>query len=398
MWIFGYGSLMGDGWEEKFRCIRKSIATLQGYRRAFNKVSTKNWGTQRHPGPTLNLEKAEGCACRGIAFEFPDDQSGDVRKYLSAREGKDFPLEILPIRLEDETNVLAEVPVYRGKNLMSSMTTQARAAMVRTAAGANGSCTDYVKRTAELLAKLGIEDPVVSELWESVQIDFIQSLMSEIRERLDLLESNLPQHADGFAISPHSKLPFKILLYREVLAWRMAELSSCAFENLRKEKLSSGVTLVRAAVETSAALWYLLTKVESALGANSTGEIDDYMMKLLMGSKTDQTLPQPINVLTFVDRANKEVEGFRHQYDVLSEFAHPNWAGTSLLYSKSDPKNLCTDFGANLRGELSTKQVGVVNLSVGLMIFERNYNLVSDLMPSFVELCERTVKTVNDNC
>lgn len=112
-------------------------------------------------------------------------------------------------------------------------------------------------------------------------------------------------------------------------------------------------------------------------------------MKLSMGSRTDtDIMPQAVSVLTFVDRVERDAEGFRQQYDCLSEFAHPNWAGTALLYSKPDPPNLWTDFGANIRGVDGPKQVGVVNLSVALMFFERSYNQIAKVMPAFIELCK----------
>jgi len=77
-----------------------------------------------------------------------------------------------------------------------------------------------------------------------------------------------------------------------------------------------------------------------------------------------------------------------HQYDVLSEFAHPNWAGTTLLYSKSDPPNFCTDFGSNIRAPNSTKKSEVIGLSVALIMFERSYNRIGDRMPAFIALCD----------
>jgi hypothetical protein len=49
----------------------------------------------------------------------------------------------------------------------------------------------------------------------------IEELMTEIRSRVELLESNLPRRVDAM-VSPDSKLPFKALLYREALIWRMA--------------------------------------------------------------------------------------------------------------------------------------------------------------------------------
>ena len=166
MWIFGYGSLMGDGWEMKLGCLRHCVATLGGYRRTFNKPSTTNRGTKEFPCPTLNLEKDEAAVCRGVAFEFSDDRQDEVRNYLHDREGKAFPLEPVMIRLEDDVEVQAHVPLYRGNNVAPAATAKTKAVMVRKATGTKSSCRDYVKQIAELLERLGIEDSVVSALWE----------------------------------------------------------------------------------------------------------------------------------------------------------------------------------------------------------------------------------------
>jgi len=220
----------------------------------------------------------------------------------------------------------------------------------------------------------------------------VESVMDETRKRLELLESSLPRRVDA-RVSPNSKLPFKALLYREALIWRMAELSRGAFEKFEKNKLAIAILLTRAAVETSAAVWYLCAKVDAAVQSGTLGDIDDYLMKLVMGSRTDPAMPQAISVLTFVDRVEKDIVGFRHQYDMLSEFAHPNWAGTALLYSKPDPPNFWTDFGANIRASAGTKHVGVLNLSVALRMFERSCNRIGELMPAFITLCESRLKT-----
>jgi cation transport regulator ChaC len=41
--------------------------------------------------------------------------------------------------------------------------------MVSDVLGKDGSCTDYVREIASVLSALGIEDPVVSELWAAVK-------------------------------------------------------------------------------------------------------------------------------------------------------------------------------------------------------------------------------------
>ena len=160
---------MWDNWESGYGCSRKSIALLNGYRRTFNKASTHNRGTKKAPCPTLNLEKEAAGTCKGMAFEFPDERGRDVLGYLEKREGADFQLEPHSVRLDDDTDVQAHVPVYHGKNLISSAGLKEKAAMVRNATGTESSCEDYVKEIAELLAKLKIDDPTVTVLWLEVQ-------------------------------------------------------------------------------------------------------------------------------------------------------------------------------------------------------------------------------------
>jgi hypothetical protein len=223
-------------------------------------------------------------------------------------------------------------------------------------------------------------------------------LMDEIRGRLETLESNLPARVDAMAVSRTSKLPFKVLLYREALIWRMAELARGAFDNFKTDNLVSAIVLARASVETTAALWYLCAKVATAVQSNNVGNIDEYLMKLNMGvatgAPTEVEMPRPVRVGNFLEHVEKDIPGFNYQYGLLCEYAHPNWAGTGLVYSKTDTDARVTYFGKNMRKSANTKHIGVGNLSVALMMFERRYNRITEILPSFTKLCEASVTKV----
>lgn len=229
----------------------------------------------------------------------------------------------------------------------------------------------------------------------------LASLMDEIRENLELLESNLPNRVDGWALSQLSKLPFKVLVYREALRWRMAELGRAAFEEFEKDRLAAAAVLTRASVETSAALWYLCGKLQVSVESAEVGDIDDYLMKMTVGIATDAptdpstgeaVTPRPIRIGKFLDRVENDMSGFKRQYGYLSEYAHPNWAGTVYLYSKFDEENGAADFGQNIREPDGTRVTGVNNLSVALLMFERSYNRVSELILDFTKICEERLK------
>lgn len=170
MWVFAYGSLMSDGWEEKFKGVSHGPARLPDHRRSFNKKSTVNWGTGAAPCPTLGLERAKGTECFGLLFEIPDRFCEEVTKYLQKREGPSFELEELEVQLEDGNSIVATVAVndHKVSTYIGNMSLEQRAAMVDSAAGSSGKCRDYVKTVRNELRQVGIEDPHVEKFWAAV--------------------------------------------------------------------------------------------------------------------------------------------------------------------------------------------------------------------------------------
>jgi cation transport protein ChaC len=169
MWIFGYGSLMFDGWEAACGCIDRKWADLPGYRRSFNKKSVESRGTREVPGLTLNLVRAAGQVCRGMAFAFADDnRAPEILLNLQEREA--CKPRALVVQLEDGRAVTAQVFIYEGHNLIDdSMPLADKARMVTKAVGIRGSDFDYVRDTYEGLRGVGVDDPAVMMLWEAVK-------------------------------------------------------------------------------------------------------------------------------------------------------------------------------------------------------------------------------------
>jgi hypothetical protein len=227
-------------------------------------------------------------------------------------------------------------------------------------------------------------------------------LLDEVRTRVILLKKSLPRELDGYAVSD-SKLPFKVLLYREALMWRMAELSDGACRHFEADDLISGIVLTRAVTETAAALWYLHGKVDAAISSGSVSDIDTYLMKLNFGTTTvavepddgATALPRPVKVRDFMKAVDVKIEGFSRRYGVLSDYAHPNWAGTTLTYTNIDHQTGIATLGKNLRHDEFARNNGLSSLSGALAIFELRYNGLSDLLPEFVRLSEAKTSTAN---
>lgn len=168
MWIFGFGSLMTDGWEVKFGCTSREVGGLVGYRRVFNKLPVKNWGTHDCPCPTLNLEATAGAKCVGVAFEFNDSRNTEVIAYLVEREGKNFRPHEVNATLRDGRSIVARVWIYEGKYVFPTNEPETLLHAVRHATGSRGTCYNYVEKICAQLAKVGIDDPAVTQLWRAV--------------------------------------------------------------------------------------------------------------------------------------------------------------------------------------------------------------------------------------
>lgn len=216
--------------------------------------------------------------------------------------------------------------------------------------------------------------------------DLIEAKMAEIYRRVLSLEHCLPTRVEGMT-SPESRLTLAVLVYRETSRWRMAELCRGAYESLRQDHLALAIVATRAATETSAALGYLSSKLHRAVEASALVEIDDVLMRMLMGVKAEPDLLQAVNVMTFVDRVEREIKGFQRNYAILSEYAHPNWAGTSHLFSKRHPENHAIELGKKNRGPVNARRIAVRGLSIALKSFERYYDGVAEVMPPFADLC-----------
>lgn len=201
------------------------------------------------------------------------------------------------------------------------------------------------------------------------------------------LSSNLPKKIKAASLSHYSKLPFKAFSLREALIHRIAELSEVAVELFESEKLVSAIIMTRAVYETTSVLYWLYKRLKQVCATKELGNIDEFFMKYLFGSKNGEGPLESYNILTAIDHTDKDFKGYRNAYDSLSEFAHPNWSGLSGAYSKLNRKKIYLELG---------KDAGNVPLSVALpllvgalTLFIYCYNEMETYLLEFNKFCDR---------
>ena len=222
-----------------------------------------------------------------------------------------------------------------------------------------------------------------------------EELLEEAKGRCAILTECLPSRVDPASISIKAKIPFKAMDYREALYYRTEEVVRVSCELYDRKELGTASLLTRACLENVAAMWYLKENIQKVIDKEEVGDIDDILMKLLHGSKNDITCFEAINVLTFIDKLSKDLPEFKKNYESLCEYSHPNWAGTAFLYSQPNTEKIWTDFGKNVRDTKSVSIIGLVNLNVSLSLFEHAYNLISEMMPGFINICEKDIEKKN---
>jgi hypothetical protein len=226
------------------------------------------------------------------------------------------------------------------------------------------------------------------------QNEEIETRIGVTRETLKRLRALRPAQNDAADFSHIAKLPLKVVDLRSALNYRIVDLLESGLHASEENRIASCVVLVRSALETAAALWYITDKVETALSSGAIGDLDDFVMRVLLGSKvpTDDTrTPEAINTLTFIDKIDKKAPGFRKIYDDMSEYAHPNWLGAGYLYAQPSKEDLVTRFGPEFRDPVSARFLASLGLEISSHMFEALHAQIEELIPRFIELAEKDI-------
>lgn len=168
LYIFAYGSLMWDGWEDAFAGKRVGKAVLPGYRRSFCILDKSGrWGTPSRPGLVLGLIAQPNSAVEGTLFGFDRANRRDILQYLRAREGPHHPLVESIVTIQDSSG--GSIPV-RATFAVSNNDSDAfvgnrcadeRLTLLATSSGTAGRGIDYICGVMKAMDALGIHDDEV---------------------------------------------------------------------------------------------------------------------------------------------------------------------------------------------------------------------------------------------
>jgi hypothetical protein len=226
---------------------------------------------------------------------------------------------------------------------------------------------------------------------ESTQLMDNAKVLKEVRDLAKNIAGSLPDNIQAASLTVKSKLPFKALSLRELLIHRMAALCIPTVQLFETKHIIPAVILTRAIVETVAVLFVLHERLNRFLKEKDKDveSLDEFFMKSLVGSKVDQEMPTPSNILNMIDRVEKTFPGYRSVYDILCEYVHPNWAGLFGSFGDIIKEKVELKLGPNERTKAYSSGLNV--LSTSLMVFSNYYNETADLVQQLEDYFESTI-------
>ena len=220
--------------------------------------------------------------------------------------------------------------------------------------------------------------------------------IESLKPLIDMLKSSLPKEMPIQFCNTMD--PSRAILLREACLFRVTELTESAYTAFAGDKLITAFILCRAFMETETLFWTFIDMLQEALKNRKVENIRTFFDKALTGVK-DQELKKfkrpneasqvldPHHVLKLIENTmGKKIQSYPLQYASLSEFSHPNAAGTIEAYTTFDWPSNTVRFGLN--SEKLSSDLALPQLVVSIRAFIQLYDLSADLIHEFVELCE----------
>lgn len=214
--------------------------------------------------------------------------------------------------------------------------------------------------------------------------------LKDIEESISALEKSLTYEIVGKEISSITKLPFKVISLVHSLHHRAIDLAKNSYQLYINEDYLASAILIRSLMETTALTYLVKKRVLQTVESENIDHIDDFIMNSSFGGKTEDSPLTCPHIMKAVNHTNKKYEKYREMYAWLSEFVHPNWMGTTGLYSKINEFDGVFEgkvsFGKNINSK-KPKYI-LAPFMTGLIILQITFSDFSKAIDNFIRIAE----------
>ncbi len=202
-----------------------------------------------------------------------------------------------------------------------------------------------------------------------------------------------------------AKHPFKVMSYVNAMTWRMYDMSCAAIALFKQKQIIPALCLVRACWENMVATYELSEFVSDCCKKQSIeSNSDDTLMRLLYLNRYDKDNRyvgeehfeqfkeyRAKNILTLVQKLEKDYPQVKDIYSEMCEFVHPNGDGVCGSYSYLDESNHTVFFGLQFSQELPLLPAFITTLSCSIDLYIMFIVSINDSIVEFSKLCESSL-------
>lgn len=211
------------------------------------------------------------------------------------------------------------------------------------------------------------------------------------------LEARKIRELDGFLVSPASMLPAAVLDLVQCGLRRTLVLVDVSIREINEMRPITACVLVRAAFETACLINDLAVKTMKLAESKDTGALPEFELHVKRaagGGGSEEFKVSEFDALRIgkvIDRVSSELGGIpKRNYNLLSEFAHPNYPGMLAAFKTVGKKECITTF-TECEGEMGHRIVGIAagSLFATSEILELAFKALLPSLKEFVMLRER---------
>jgi len=215
--------------------------------------------------------------------------------------------------------------------------------------------------------------------------------MTDIQSKIEKIRLLKNDRIEHFQYSRKAKIPFKVHSFIEIMNLRMNDFCDATDLLISNNHIIPSVSLIRALFENVAITYCISSAIDKSLKANKLIEnFDDLITKISFGTRYESQV-DAINVLTQIDKLDKEYKGIRKFYDSLCEFVHPNRAGVEGSYSELNEKARHTDIYKVVTTEHPVYKWIESCFLLSMVVYLEFSNRIKSNLPSFAILCETEI-------
>jgi hypothetical protein len=210
---------------------------------------------------------------------------------------------------------------------------------------------------------------------------------------LRLMHLRKPQIAAPVGDNNKSRTLWKLANFQQGSLYRVVMLGQGGSNGWNDGNQLSSILCGRAFLETVAKMHYLNLNLAEHRGATTIEPISTFLDKELFSTRNDEWLAagagfKATNILTMMEKLDKDMPGVKQHYDFLSEWCHPNWPGQSFLFATNDNANRVTTFSES-KGRNNNVLDVIFGALMTITYFER---MISELDSAITTLSNSKVE------